>query len=176
MSVSQEFGSAGGPGAGWNLLVSRAVDPGSISGPLGAVIMLFGELGFSDHLADPGKARDQCISVSETFVSMCAHRSVSAAKVSGILVERVPPFKGEGVIAGHTAVRAPAGGQDDSGRELVIDWTARQFHSAAPVPLIVPLEDWRAFWQDIRDSPSRAAGRVPRRSSARPRAGRAPGP
>jgi hypothetical protein len=137
------------PDGDWNALLAGAVGASDISGPLGNVIRLFGELGFAAHLADPANARDQCIAVSVTFASICTRRGISAETLDGFLLARIPPFGKESVVWGHTAVRATADGQGDTTREVVIDWTLRQFDAAAPVPLIVTLAGWRLFWRDI---------------------------
>ena len=129
--------------------MARAIDPGRISSPLGNAIRLFGELGFAALLADPARARDQCIEISTLFTGMCTHRGIPAETVDGYLLARIPPFTEEAVICGHTGVRAPGVAADGSSG-IVIDWTARQFDPAAPVPLVVTIGDWRAFWRDLR--------------------------
>ena len=130
----------------WSALVTGALDPDSVGGPLGDVIRLFGGLGFAERLKDPAAARDQCISISGTFADVCNHRGIPADSVTGFLFARVPPFEQELVVAGHTAVQVqvPAG----RGGEFVIDWTARQYDPGVPVPLIVTAAAWRAFWRD----------------------------
>ena len=55
---------------GWNALVATALDPGSILGPLGEAIQVFGEI-FARHLDKPVNARRECVSQSEAFASMC---------------------------------------------------------------------------------------------------------
>lgn len=140
----------------WSTLVTGALEPGGLGGPAGDVIQVFGDLGFAEQLADPGAARDQCIGISETFASMCRHRGIPAQAVTGFLFARVPPFPGEVVVCGHTAVRLPAP-TDSGGREIVVDWTARQFDPAVRVPLVVTLEAWRAVWRGL-DRRADAAG------------------
>ena len=131
---------------------------------------MYGELGFDGHLADPANARDQCIRISEAFERMCAHRGIPAETVDGFCFTRFPPFKQEAVVAGHTAVQALATcAQRDVSSEIVIDWTARQFDPDTPVPLVVTLADWRAFWRDpvadaAQSGETQVARRPPRRS------------
>jgi hypothetical protein len=132
----------------WSVLVAGALEPRDLSSPAGEVVQVFGELGFADLLTDPGAARDQCIDISETFASMCCHRGIPAQAVTGFLIARIPPFAGEVIVCGHTAVRLPAPHADGC-RDLAIDWTARQFDPGVRVPLVVTLEAWRAVWRDL---------------------------
>ncbi len=173
VSLSPAPGSGRAPedlDARWESLVARALDPGDVTGPLGDVIRLFGELGLAGHLEDPANAHDQCISVSTTFERMCAHRGIPAETVDGFCFTRFPPFKREAMVAGHTAVRALAScAQQDVSREIAIDWTARQFDPVAPVPLIVEFEDWRAFWQDAASAETARAAPEKTRSARRQR-------
>lgn len=176
MSLPSSAGSGSAPGsldARWKSLVARALDPDAVTGPLGDAIRLFGELGFTRHLADPANARDQCIQVSQTFESMLAHRGIPAETVDGFCFAEVPPFGQEAIAADHTAVRAvtTGAGKDDGSSEIAIDWTARQFDPVAPVPLIVPLADWRAFWRDLAGTGATQKGeaQASRRPSRRTR-------
>jgi hypothetical protein len=158
--------------ARWKSLVARALDPDDVAGPLGDAIRLFGELGFAGHLDDPANASDQCIQVSQALESMLAHRGIPAETVDGFCFARVPPFRREAMVAGHTAVHALADlARENASREIVIDWTARQFDPSAPVPLIVTLTDWRAFWRDPAATDP-AQGREPQAARRPPRRAR----
>lgn len=170
--------------ADWSALVAGALDPGGLGGPVGEVIQAFGELGFAELLTDPGVARDQCIDISQTFTSMCRHRGIPASTVTGFLVASMPPFPGEVVLCGHTAVRVPAPSAV-VGRKLAIDWTARQFDAGVRVPLVVTLQAWRAFWRDLDKrtdaavspaSPDRRARLAPSASRPSARADLPPSP
>jgi hypothetical protein len=73
----------------WSALVAGALNPDSIGGPLSDVIRLFGGLGFAERLKDPAAARDQCISISETFAAVSNHRGIPADSVTGFLFARI---------------------------------------------------------------------------------------
>jgi hypothetical protein len=128
--------------AAWASLLAAALPPEAAGPAVASVISLFGGFGFSDLFADPAEARDQCISASDLFASMCAHRGIEAGTATGFLKARVPPFEGEVIVCGHTTAEVPWA----TGR-IAVDWTARQFDPSAPVPLVVPLTDWQAFWR-----------------------------
>lgn len=168
-----------GLGARWKTLVARALNPDDVTGQLGDTIRLFGELSLARRLTEPVNARDQCIHVSTLFESMLTHRGIPAETVDGFCFAQVPPFSQEAILAGHSAVHVPAArAPDDTGGGLVIDWTARQFDPAAPVPLITTLTDWRGFWRDLaaaggRGTGPRTAQRPPRRTQPAARTGRA---
>ena len=59
---------------------------------------------------------------------MCTQRGIPAATVDGFLPAHIPVSEQEAVIPWHTAVQALADcGCAGAGREVIIDWTARQF-------------------------------------------------
>jgi hypothetical protein len=125
----------------WDSMVAAALEPEAAGAAVAWVAWLFGDkLGFRALYSDPATARDQCICASDLFASLCQDRGIEAGTVSGYWKTHVPPFSGE--VVGHTTATVPAPG----GGLLAVDWTARQFDPAAPVPLIVPLADWQAFW------------------------------
>lgn len=126
----------------WAWLMVSAIPPDGAGPNVARVIGLFGGFGFAALLADPAEARDQCVSISETFASACRHRDIDARTVTGFLKGSIPPFTGEVILCGHTAAEVP--GPDGW---LAVDWTARQFDPRAPVPLVVPVTDWQAFWR-----------------------------
>lgn len=126
----------------WERLLASAIPPDGAGPDVARVIHLFGGFGFARLLSDPAEARDQCIHISESFASVCRHRSINAGTVTGFLKGSVPPFTGEAILCGHTAAEVPG-----PGGPLAVDWTARQFDPHAPVPLVVPLADWQAFWR-----------------------------
>jgi hypothetical protein len=125
----------------WARLLASAIPPDGAGPAVARVTGLFGGLGFAELLADPAEARDQCVSISESFASICRHRGIGARTVTGFLKGSVPPFTGEVILCGHTAAEVPG-----AGGRLAVDWTARQFDPRAPVPLVAPLADWQAFW------------------------------
>jgi hypothetical protein len=127
---------------GWARLLATAIPPDQAGPDVARVISLFGGFGFAALLSDPAEARDQCAHISESFASICRHRSIDARTVTGFLKGSVPPFTGEAILCGHTAAEVPG-----PGGWLAVDWTARQFDPHAPVPLAVPLTDWQAFWR-----------------------------
>lgn len=130
---------------GWNALVARALDPGSIGGPLGEAIQVFGEI-FARHLDKPANARRECVSYSETFASICTYRGIPAETMDGFLPGDFPPFDQETAV--HTAVQTAASeGQADDADDIVVDWTGPQFDPGCPLPLIVTPADWWAFWR-----------------------------
>lgn len=126
----------------WAWLLASAIPPDGAGPAVARVISLFGGFGFAALLADPAEARDQCVHISESFASICRHRGIDARTVTGFLKGSVPPFTGEVILCGHTAAEVPG-----PNGWLAVDWTARQFDPHAPVPLVVPLADWQAFWR-----------------------------
>ena len=88
--------------------------------------------------ANPAEVRDRCVWESEDFAAACRAAGVEAVIVSGFATVQ---FGGMTVVTmGHTAVRVG---------DTVYDWTARQFNPTAPVPLVLPYEEWRAAWPDL---------------------------
>ena len=89
--------------------------------------------------ADPAEVRDRCVWESEDFA-----RALRAAGVRAVTVVSgfaTAEFGGHVLVTcGHTAVRVG---------DTVYDWTARQFNPTAPVPLVLPYEEWRAAWPDL---------------------------
>lgn len=178
MSTLPETGSNDMPedlGNQWRRLMTLVLGPADIP-DLGDVILTFSEgLGFDEHLADPEDARGQCIRVSWLFESMCAHRGITARTVDGLCFTRLPRAlpggQQEEPWAGHTAVAVGVPARRGGNCEIVIDWTARQFDPGCPVPLIVTLADWRAFWRDPASAAAQQReSRAPRAAAHRPRA------
>jgi hypothetical protein len=118
-------------------------------------IGVFAALGLAELLRDPSRARDECRNMSVTFESVCLHRGIPAGVVSGAFSCEVAEFPGrEVVLAVHAAVRLPsrrnaAGAWE---REVVVDWTGRQFDGSVPVPLIVPMPAWRRVWRELAEN------------------------
>lgn len=99
--------------------------------------------GYTEMYSDPGRAKDGCIDASEFFAERCTRNGLIAELVSGFLMgPGTPPFEDIEVIKhGHTAAKVW-----HISTPIVVDWTARQYDPSAPVPLIVPLSAWQAFW------------------------------
>lgn len=92
-------------------------------------------------LTDPLAVHDRCEWVSGEFARLCTSRGVAATVISGLRFGEIPEFPGRPLLlGGHFAV-------DASG--TVVDWTARQFDPAAPVPLVTVLAEWRRTWRDL---------------------------
>ena len=79
-------------------------------------------------LDEPEKARDQCYYVARSFGHVCRDLVVPAHLAGGWIVDE----DGE-LIAMHFATVIG---------ETVWDWTFRQFHPDAPVPMVTPLDGW----------------------------------
>lgn len=89
-------------------------------------------------MLDPVEAEDRCVPVSEAFIAALADEDVSAQLVNGV---RMGQFQGIPVVLnGHFAVQVG---------DTIYDWTARQFDPTAPVPLVEPVQAWRARWPSL---------------------------
>lgn len=92
------------------------------------------------HLSDPYEAHDRCIEASEAFVAACEQAGLPAETVTGARFGEVPEFPGVRLLLNaHTATLLPES-------NVVYDWTARQFDSAADWPTVQPLSTWREKW------------------------------
>jgi hypothetical protein len=136
-------------------------DPADIHLALPGVIREFSDR-YGQRLHDPLFARERCEPVSRQFAAACQARGIPAAVISGVRTGEHPAFPGvELILDGHFAVLLPSrrdtaehdGGPEDG---LVIDWTARQFDPAAPVPAITTAAAWREDWPALGSS--RAGG------------------
>lgn len=88
---------------------------------------------------NPAEVRDRCVWESEDFAKAC--RAAGVRQVTVVSGFATVLFGEVRVITmGHTAVRVG---------DTVYDWTARQFNPDAPVPLVLPYEEWRASWPDL---------------------------
>lgn len=140
------------PGEEWSALTAGALDPTAAAGPLPRIIATFGGVWSSDLLADPATARNRHRLVPEAFAHVCRRYGIPAEIVTAVLLARVPPFQHQPVLCGHTAVQVSTlAGHHLCDGEIIVDWTARQFDPAAPVPLVVASADWRAFWRGLHN-------------------------
>jgi hypothetical protein len=130
-------------------LSGLSLDPAELGPAARGVISEFAALGFGEMLRDPGRARDECRNMSQTFQSMCTHRGIPAEVVTGAFSHEVPGLPGvEAVLAMHTAAALTA----TATGEVAVDWTARQYDGSVPVPLVVPLPAWRQVWAELHAS------------------------
>lgn len=95
-------------------------------------------------LDQPEKARDQCYYVARAFGHVCRNLVIPSHLVSGWIVAD----DGELIAIHYATVIA----------ETVWDWTFRQLHPEAPVPMVTPLDGWEeAMWDvahwDLDDEP-----------------------
>lgn len=116
------------------------------------VVAAFGRL-HGAALQTPEGASERCQEVSEDFVTHCHQHGVPAELITGGWFGEDERFPGiEVMMAGHFAVLTPVRydeSHDEWMGEVVIDWTARQFDPAAPVPLIVSEQEWRSTWRHL---------------------------
>jgi len=126
----------------WAALLAAALPADKIPPALTAMAEFFGSHEFGQVLADPAAVRDQAPAISEAFERMCSGRDLSVCVITGFLAAGCDQ---QLIPQGHMANEVQA----DDGRRLVVDWTARQFDPKAPVPLIVTLAAWQAFWRPL---------------------------
>jgi hypothetical protein len=112
---------------------------------------LIDDFGFDRKwLADPACAREICAEISEEFEQICLEAGFAAKVISGMEFGEVPEFPGVTLMLnGHYATLVAAPTDEDPERDIVVDWTARQFDPNCTVPLIQTLGEWRERWKPL---------------------------
>lgn len=94
-------------------------------------------------LDDAAAVRGWCVEVSSQFAQLCAERGVPAQLIHGAHFGELEQFPGVRLLLGaHSAVWL-------TGCDVVVDWTAHQFDPVAPVPVVEPVDAWRARWVPV---------------------------